>query len=1062
MNLDFDALYAESSGEAFASGKKRFYDSRVSGIAGGFEESGKFKITACVSGRSKYNTSITFDETGGLYDYSCDCSVFSFETGPCKHIVATALSYEDRFPQKAEAAPAAHKAHTDAVALNLSKEYSRRKHRRFLGGGDNEVNLIPTLKYIGDGKLALKFSIGKNKNYALKDVSDFVSAVHSSGYRRYGVNLELEHHIQNFAESSRPLVKFVVESFDEKVESAGSGKAAARDELPLLRGDMDEFMSLFDGRLVQFDDLAMKDGVRIVVAGVDTLDSRISVEKVDDGYKITTDLPDFKVAAGRKYVYLITDSRIHRLSREFAEAELPLLSALNVNKKIFVSESDMPTVYNSVLFSAAQYMPIESYGVDLSVYEAAPLCAKIYINSEKGGVIGATLECSYDDEKVDIFNVNGFADTMRDTDGENGLKDVLKKYFPNCPDLTLGSEADIYSLMTNGLKELYDYADIYLEDAVKRMKVRKPPRIKVGVRLDSGLLRVDLDAEDYTQEEIKSVLSAYREKRNYIRLSDGSFVDLIDPSIRSLSEILEISDGKKSDITLPTYYAPFLNSELKEGFFELSRDAGFKELIKNLYSTSDLDIAVPAELKSVMRNYQKTGFRWLKSLSRYGFGGILADDMGLGKSLQIIALLKSEKEAREAAGDKSHKPSIIVCPTTLVLNWVNEFNKFAPDMRVLPVLGKSAERQEKAVYAEEYDVVITSYELLRRDDDLYSGRTFDYAVIDEAQYIKNPDTKNAKSVKKLAAAHKFALTGTPVENSLAELWSIFDFIMPRYLFSYNKFKERFETEIVGGNATAADKLNKLVSPFILRRLKSEVLTELPPKIETDLISALEGEQEKLYRSNLALVRENVRNSGAEMNKVAVLSMLTKLRQICCSPSLVYPDYKGNSSKLETCLDLIGSATESGHKILLFSQFTSMLDIIRKELSERGITYFILKGDTPKSERMRLIKRFNSDDTQVFLISLKAGGTGLNLTGADVVIHYDPWWNESVMNQATDRAYRIGQDKPVQVYRLTVKDTVEQKILDLQRKKTALSSAVLGSVDKGGKVPLDELLAILGE
>ncbi len=1061
MNLDFDALYAESSGDAFASGKRRFYDSRVSGLTGGYTDGGKFRITASVAGRSKYTTSITFDETGGLYDYSCDCSVFSLETGPCKHIVATALSYEDRFPQKAEAAPAAHKAHSDAVALNLSKEYSRRKHKRFMGGGDSDVNLIPTLKYVGDSKLALKFSIGKTKNYALKDIADFVAAVHSSGYRRYGVNLELEHHIQNFAEGSRPLVKFVTESYDEKSEIAtASGKVAARDELPLLRGDVDEFMSLFDGRLVRFDDLAMKDGVRAVVSGADTLDAHINVEKVDDGYNVTADVPNFKTAAGRKYVYLITDSRIHRLSREFAEAELPLLNALNANKKIFVTESDMPTLYNSVLFSAAQYMPIESFGVDLSVYEAAPLCAKLFINSEKGGVINAVLECSYDDEKVDIFNVNGFADTMRDTDGENGLKEVLRKYFPNFPDLTLDAEADIYSLMTNGLKELYDYADIYLEDAVKKMKVRKPPRIKVGVRLDSGLLRVDLDAEEYTQEEIRAVLAAYREKRNYIRLSDGSFVDLIDPSIRSLSEILEISDGKRGSVTLPTYYAPFLNSELKEGFFDLSRDASFKELIKNFYSTSDLDIAVPQELKSVMRNYQKTGFRWLKSLSRYGFGGILADDMGLGKSLQIISLLKSEKEARGAAGGEKSRPSIIVCPTTLVLNWVNEFNKFAPDMRVLPVLGKSAERQEKAVYADEYDVVITSYELLRRDDDLYADMTFDYAVIDEAQYIKNPDTKNAKSVKRLVAAHKFALTGTPVENSLAELWSIFDFIMPRYLFSYNKFKERFETEIVCGNAQAADKLNKLVSPFILRRLKTEVLTELPPKIETDVEAALDGEQEKLYHSNLALVRESVRNSGAEMNKIAVLSMLTKLRQICCCPSLVYPDYRGNSAKLETCLELVSSATASGHKILLFSQFTSMLDIIRKKLTDMGITYFILKGDTPKSERMRLIKRFNEDDTQVFLISLKAGGTGLNLTGADVVIHYDPWWNESVMNQATDRAYRIGQDKPVQVYRLTVKDTVEQKILDLQRKKTALSSAVLGATEKGGKVSPEELLEIL--
>lgn len=338
-------------------------------------------------------------------------------------------------------------------------------------------------------------------------------------------------------------------------------------------------------------------------------------------------------------------------------------------------------------------------------------------------------------------------------------------------------------------------------------------------------------------------------------------------------------------------------------------------------------------------------------------------------------------------------------------------------------------------------MVITSYDLIRRDFDLYQNE-FDYAIADEAQFIKNPETRNAAAVKKIKARHRFALTGTPVENNLGELWSIFDFIMPGYLGTYPGFRDRYESGVVRGDDRATERLKRVVKPFILRRLKAEVLTELPPKTESVIASPLEGEQKKLYESNLALIRSSLKASP-DMSRVVVLGMLTKLRQICCDPSLVYPEYTGNSAKAETAMQLIESAVESGHKILLFSQFTSMMEVIRHRLAEKGITYYVLKGDTPKAERLKLVNKFNENDVKVFLISLKAGGTGLNLTGADVVIHYDPWWNESVMNQATDRAYRIGQKRSVQVYKLVVKDSIEEQILKLQERKSALSSLVVG-------------------
>ena len=435
-----------------------------------------------------------------------------------------------------------------------------------------------------------------------------------------------------------------------------------------------------------------------------------------------------------------------------------------------------------------------------------------------------------------------------------------------------------------------------------------------------------------------------------------------------------------------------------------------------------------------MRNYQKTGYRWLKMLKENGFGGILADDMGLGKSLQVIALLLEEKSN-----------AIIVCPTTLMLNWESEINKFAPSLKVMTVMGGQEERLEQIKKCSDFDIVITSYDLIRRDHELYASHTFDYAIADEAQFIKNPETKNAIAVKKINATHRFALTGTPIENNLGELWSIFDFIMPGYLGSYDSFRDKYEVDIVRGETLATERLKRIVRPFILRRLKAEVLKELPAKTESVISTPLEAKQKEIYEANLALVRDSVRTSP-DISRVVVLSMLTKLRQICCDPSLVYPDYSGNSAKTEACMELVERAVEGGHRILLFSQFTSMLDIIRRQLTERGITHFVLKGDTPKTERLRLVNKFNGGDTKVFLISLKAGGTGLNLTGADVVIHYDPWWNESVMNQATDRAYRIGQTKSVQVYKLVIKDSVEEKIMRLQEKKSALSSSVVGKTN----------------
>ncbi|MCI8384135.1 MAG: DEAD/DEAH box helicase [Clostridia bacterium] len=398
------------------------------------------------------------------------------------------------------------------------------------------------------------------------------------------------------------------------------------------------------------------------------------------------------------------------------------------------------------------------------------------------------------------------------------------------------------------------------------------------------------------------------------------------------------------------------------------------------------------------------------------------------------------------------RASLVVSPSSLTLNWQNEAKKFAGELKTLVIRGTLAERKRQIEKIEQYDLVITSYDLLKRDIALYEEKnyTFRYIIADEAQYLKNSNTQNAKAIKKIKADTRYALTGTPIENSLAELWSIFDFIMPGYLFSYRTFKSMYELPIVKEESTEAmEKLKMLIEPFILRRNKKEVLTELPDKTITVLHNEMGEEQKNIYLNYLAQAKEELAEeielNGYEKSQMQILAVLTRLRQICCHPSLFIEDYQEGSSKLDQCMEIIEEASNAGHKMLLFSGYTSMFEMIEKELKQLGIKYFKLTGSTKVEERMKLVDEFNENpEVKVFLISLKAGGTGLNLTGADMVIHYDPWWNLSTENQATDRAYRIGQKNNVQVYKLITKNSIEEKIYELQQKKAELVDTMLST------------------
>ena len=569
-------------------------------------------------------------------------------------------------------------------------------------------------------------------------------------------------------------------------------------------------------------------------------------------------------------------------------------------------------------------------------------------------------------------------------------------------------------------------------------------------------MTIDLDNLNIDISEIEEIMTKYELKKKYHKLKDGTFISLEEnPDIEFIDKLvtgmdIDFKELEKGSVRLPVNRSLYLNQLLKTiNNTPIIKNSEYKKIINGLDKESDEgDIEIPSSLESVLRYYQKTGYKWLKTLDNYKFGGILADDMGLGKTIQMLSIIAGYVEENK----EERRASIVICPSSLTLNWQNESQKFTNRLKTIVIRGNAQERKEQIKDIGKYDLVITSYDLLKRDIEEYKENKykFRFAITDEAQYLKNSNTQNAKAVKEIVADTRYALTGTPIENSLAELWSIFDYIMPGYLFTYKKFKTEFEVPIVKEESRKAmKKLKMLIEPFILRRTKKEVLTELPEKTITVLNNQMKEEQERIYLNYLAQAKQDIAETiefkGFERSHIQVLAALTRLRQICCHPSLFIKDYKAGSSKLEQCIEIIKDATESGHKILLFSGYTSMFEFIEKELNRNFISYFKLTGSTKVDDRIRMVDEFNENkEIKVFLISLKAGGTGLNLTGADMVIHYDPWWNASAENQATDRAYRIGQKNNVQVYKLITKNSIEEKIYELQKKKSELIDNVLGT------------------
>ncbi len=615
---------------------------------------------------------------------------------------------------------------------------------------------------------------------------------------------------------------------------------------------------------------------------------------------------------------------------------------------------------------------------------------------------------------------------------------------------------DAIQFWTEGIGELPEDWDLFVPDDLVDVNVRGEA-LSANARVSSGVdwlsLRLSFESEGVavSQDELARCLA---EGRRYVRLADGSFARLDAQKVREVllrqAEILATGGGQGGK--LPLSQAGRLQELLEQVGRSVVSD-GTKELFQKLRDIDEIKGAKkPKSLKASLRPYQEQGFHWLSFLNEIGAGGVLADDMGLGKTVQAIALLLAVKAADEKADSKRPFKALIVAPTSVVTNWLREMDKFAPTLS--HALWHGGDRKEREDELKNADVVVTSYALLRRDEELLSKLDLRYAILDEAQQIKNPLSATARAAKRLKADRRLALTGTPIENRLSEIWSIFDFVSPGLLGPLDKFEERYSRPIDAGDQKAASRLRATIHPFILRRTKSEVAKDLPEKIESDQICELTGEQGALYAAVLKEVRAqvmgDVERQGLARSQIQILAGLTRLRQAACDPRLLglpreFSDE--DSGKLAALRDLIQTCLAGGHRVLVFSQFVSMLTIIRHAMEEDGVPYEYLDGST--KDRAERVDNFQREDgPPVFLISLKAGGSGLNLTAADTVIHFDPWWNPAVEDQATDRAHRIGQTRVVTTYRLIARGTIEEKILELGGKKRELVGAVL-SEDAGG-------------
>lgn len=1002
---------------------------------------------AFVQGSNIYGVTIGFGEDEQI-THSCNCPAHAKYPGACKHVVAALLFIAD-YQQRADALE--NLGWEDQTAYKIIEYFRKREYRKLTPQYFHlalQVTVNEPLKS-RQSKAFVGLYAGSSKMYKVSNTKKFIQDYYNHKEIRLGKEFRYIPEECQFEPTSAAVLAYLTEIYEiqETLGKTYYSNLFNRQELVVSQNMLCKLLRLAEGLHC---DIILRD------KKMENMEIMCSNPKLSMELQMEDEVLSLHDMGQEPIISICEDGSIlcyqgciYLPDMEFLANLRPFFTTLFGKKQseLEFRGENMGSFIEKVLPVIKKTMNIQVPEKIKDHYIVEQLQPKLYFDidrSRQRPVLVARMIFAYGEHEVNPLQdeQKGSYILVRDREEEEQLLRLMydKHFSVRREQFVLTKEDEIFQLMTEGIQDLCRQFEVFYSKEYKANSIKKVGMLSAGIRLntDINLLEMDVDYGHIPKEELRDFFRSIKLKKKYYRLKSGAFVNLMteDKQIDELRDLLSIGEVTEDNKIAFSQTAVMEVDELLPHTQRITRDAWYKQLLEDLKNPDKTNWELPNGMEDILRPYQITGYRWLCSLAHYGMGGILADDMGLGKTLQTITYVLANPGTR----------TLIVCPTSLAYNWQDEFSKFAPQIATQIISGTPQERADLMQQSTDVPVWITTYPLIRKDVDLYKAQIFDACFIDEAQFIKNPTSLGAKAVKAVQAKHRFALTGTPIENTLSELWSIFDFVMPGFFGRYRQFEECYEKPILRDHdSVQMQKLRRKIRPFVLRRMKKEVLTELPDKIETRRMAEMGAKQRKIYESYLARIQMELAGDEENTpggNRMQVLAALTRLRQICCHPATFASNYHGGSGKLDLLMEQLPDILEGGHSVIVFSQFTSMLSIIAHELKQRNIPFFYLAGSTSAQERKREVKEFNRGEVKVFLISLKAGGTGLNLTGADTVIHFDPWWNPAVEDQATDRAYRIGQKKKVQVIKYVMKDSIEEKIYELQKRKKQLSDQLI--------------------
>lgn len=1076
-----------SNYSTFLQGRELYQKTKVSNLK---VDEKNHTIQVSVEERQLESVHLRFYPNGVAKKYHCTCKVFEKQSGACRHVIAGMLYLNDfeaselrkqsvnHSEPKLSEAMFSYKESEKAISelLTLSKKEIARQTDSL---HKNPVFVEYILNVSGtkaNPVYDLYMKIGKEYLYIVKNTAQTVEDImndeevyfgknftfHSDNYALLPEDRRVFEKLKDINDLIKSLMPIGYESQLMNKESFSIPALYIKDVLSLLSRTIGAFVRF--GRPPRQLSQADRGTSLEVETDISQLELAFSIKKKDSLFYFTikeSKTDSSKLTFHDKAKMVEYNSLFYLMESPSFELLKQIMSGLkeSASDTLVMKRKELEEFMSVTLSQLDSILSIEMDNAVKELLYQAPFAPQLYIDTQGKDVLvrpvftygNATL---YPLEEAEVHQDSIL---VREWNKESAiLSSLFNEISPHARDQEiwrLKHTQEISNFLYDSISRLSDEMEIFLSQSARNLLYapKNQPRISMEMRESSNLLDIRFETEDIPTNELKKIMKELDNNQSFFRLSSGQIVNLKDPAFQAMKKAKNSLDIDDADIDNEMTVSVFQGlSALDED--SINQGSRFQELVKQLFDPSELEFDLPKGLEADMRPYQVTGYKWLKSLDHYGFGGVLADDMGLGKTVQTIAFLLSKYE--EHGGRY-----LVVCPSSVIFNWEYEWKKFAPDVKTIVISGNKEEREAKKKQAidEGIPIWITSYPLVQRDTDLYEEEVFKTIVLDESQNVKNSSAKTTQAVKRLRAETKVALSGTPIENHLGELWSLFSIVQPGLFKTRKKFQ-----------ATEQERIAAKIKPFVLRRLKRDVLHDLPEKTETTEYIDLSAEQKRIYQAQRAAIKEEIKemteSDTIRTNRIKVLAGMTRLRQICCDPRLIMPNFEGESSKLERLMEYLEEARENGKRVVLFSQFTSMLSLIRERLDALDRDYHYLDGQTKNEDRLHLTTRFNTGEKDLFLISLKAGGTGLNLTGGDTVILFDSWWNPAIEDQAADRVHRFGQKKSVQIIRFITKGTIEERINDLQAQKRELIDSVItkGQGQALTSLSTEEVLSLLDD